>query len=507
MIKNIRTFLDLIFDKLMVLAGVLLVMIPTSPINSPYAERDSGVFLYTGWRILNGELPYVDVWDQKPPVIYYINALGLAIGNNSRWGVWVIQFISLLLAAFLAYKLIETLFGYFPAMMSTYLWLISLVFLVHQGNYTTEYTLPMQFATLLIFLSTRNHNNKFLRYFFIGVLGGIAFLTKQTAIGLWITIVIILIYTGFKTKSLRKNFQYIVYLFCGVSLVIFICCFYFYLKGALKPLWEYAFFYNYFYVTGKVSGLVERLQNFFTFAHITITEIFAFSALGIFLFIAYTNKRKFNQTTKAFLLFTIVNLIIELILINVPGRTFSHYFMTVLPAMTILSAVLFYVIDSWVKTMNYTNYQRNGLILFAVFLLGLGNLSKYWKNVLALQDRTLEPAIVYTLQNSTENDYIFVWGDMEPMVNFHSQRKSPSRFAFIYPLYIERWVTEEIIVGFLDDLIENKPVIIFDTQRIDYPVFQFSMSSDQINNKLNLIRSNYELVGEVNQWNVYKLVQ
>lgn len=505
--KNTRAFLESIIDKLFVIAGVLFVLIPTSPINSPYADRDSGVFLYIGWRILNGELPYVNVWDQKPPLIHYINALGLAIGNNSRWGVWVIQLISLLLAAFLAYKLIFQLFGRFPALLSTYLWLIALVFLVHQGNYTTEYTLPMQFGALLLFLSTLKQKNNTLRYIIIGVLGGLAFLTKQTAIGVWIAIILYLVYTGIKTKTIETCLKDIFYIICGAFLVLSICIVYFLINGAIKPLWDYAFFYNFYYVSGRVSGPLERLQNFFTFTHISITEIFTFAALGMFLLIINFNKQMFNEYRKAFLVVILINLILELIFINMPGIAYSHYFMTLLPAMAILSAVTFYFINSQIEWKDFSKFQRYGIIIFLILLLGLANLSKYWKNVLTLNNRTFEPAINYTLQNTTENDHILVWGEMEPMVNFHSQRRSPSKFAFIFPLYIEQWVTEEIILGFLDELIENEPKLIFDTQRVDYPIFHFSMQSEQINEKLELIRSNYQLIGELNSWNVYKLVQ
>jgi len=29
-----------------------------------------------------------DVWDHKPPLIYFVDALGLSLTPNSLWGVW-----------------------------------------------------------------------------------------------------------------------------------------------------------------------------------------------------------------------------------------------------------------------------------------------------------------------------------------------------------------------------------------------------------------------------------
>src|SRR5688500_9936288 len=36
---------------------------------------DQGLYAYVGERILQGELPYVDAWDQKPPAIHYTYAV------------------------------------------------------------------------------------------------------------------------------------------------------------------------------------------------------------------------------------------------------------------------------------------------------------------------------------------------------------------------------------------------------------------------------------------------
>jgi hypothetical protein len=105
--KFIQTLIEKTWEKLLVLFGALFVLLPVSPLNMPFTFRDSGVFLYLGWRILNGELPYRDIWDHKPPVIFYLNALGLAISGNSRWGVWAVELAFLFAVAFIGYLLIK----------------------------------------------------------------------------------------------------------------------------------------------------------------------------------------------------------------------------------------------------------------------------------------------------------------------------------------------------------------------------------------------------------------
>jgi len=50
--------------------------------------RDSGVFLYHGARILAGEVPYRDLWDHKPPGIYYLDAWGSCLAGWAAYGSW-----------------------------------------------------------------------------------------------------------------------------------------------------------------------------------------------------------------------------------------------------------------------------------------------------------------------------------------------------------------------------------------------------------------------------------
>lgn len=40
---------------------------------------DSSIFLYVGQRLLAGDQLYTEVWDHKPPLIFWINKAGLFV--------------------------------------------------------------------------------------------------------------------------------------------------------------------------------------------------------------------------------------------------------------------------------------------------------------------------------------------------------------------------------------------------------------------------------------------
>jgi hypothetical protein len=61
----------------------LLVLVRAPSIAQP-AGGDQGLYAYVGQRILQGEVPYRDAWDQKPPGVHYTYALMWAVWSDDR---------------------------------------------------------------------------------------------------------------------------------------------------------------------------------------------------------------------------------------------------------------------------------------------------------------------------------------------------------------------------------------------------------------------------------------
>src|SRR5215216_4680929 len=167
--------------------GTIIALFPNNPHNMTLPSRDSGVFLYVGWRFLNGDIPYRDVWDHKPPLIYFVDALGIALTPDSLWGVWVLRFLFIFFTLFFIYKLLDREFGIFAALAGTVTLTSGLLTILEKGNVTEEYTLVFQALCFWLFVSAWRRDFPLGSSFWIGVLGGLAFNFKQTTIGLWVT--------------------------------------------------------------------------------------------------------------------------------------------------------------------------------------------------------------------------------------------------------------------------------------------------------------------------------
>ncbi len=499
--KNLFTWVS---ESFVVLLGSLFVLLPISPANAAYSYRDSGVFLYMGWRILHGEVPYIHVWDHKPPVIYYLNALGLGLANNSVWGVWVIQLLFLFTATFIGYKLLKGLFGLYPAIVSTFTWLLALVFIIQGGNLTTAYTLPLQFGALFLFFLSLQKTNRLGYFLAIGIFGGLAFFTKQTVISIWLAIILITLFQGIKHKTIRRSLFQVMMIIAGYLLMAVIFFGYFYYRGALGEFWDAAFLYNFAYSIRKVSGLNARLLSIFNLSSITKTGIFHLSAVGVVIFLFLFPKKVLDARIKTVLSAAVIALPLEILLINAPGTTFPHYFMSIFPILALFTGLLFYVVMNAIEPLKKQGLQIIGLTLLTIGLLFSGSFIDYRNNNRSLQGRINEPAIQYILERTAPDDMILVWG-AETMVNFYARRVSPTRFVYQYPLYRIEYTTEEMVTEFLDDIIANQPKLIFNSWGKHAPIFVFPVENEAINQKLDYIKSIYVVVDGVNSWQVFQL--
>lgn len=96
------TFIRRAVDGLVLLLCCVLFFSAFSvlrPLSETYPGVDSSVFQYVGRAMLEGQVPYRDLFDHKGPLLYLINALGWLVHGES--GVWLIEIVSLWCSALL----------------------------------------------------------------------------------------------------------------------------------------------------------------------------------------------------------------------------------------------------------------------------------------------------------------------------------------------------------------------------------------------------------------------
>ena len=491
--------------------GSLIALFPSHPGNMTLPSRDSGVFLYMGWRLLNGEIPYRDVWDHKPPLIYFVDALGLSLTPDSLWGIWILQVIFIFFTLLLLYRLLDREFGIYAALAGAVILTSGLLTILEKGNVTEGYALVFQALCFWLFIHAWKKDFPIQASLWIGLIGGLAFNLKQTTIGIWVTYGLFLL--ALRLIQRRSPLKDVLSLLAGWLIPSLVFVIYFASQNALFDFWEQAYLYNFVYI-GKHEGIRRLIPVFIKgFAYLRNGWVLYFAIIGWLAGLAYLwFKRRSLREIHLLILIALVNLPVEVLLITISGRSILHYYLTPLPVIAILSGVLVYTAPFLVgKTIpgSFKGIQKSlpGMVLLLVLLGQYGQIQYYPEYVRVLRDNDYAPVIDYVSKNTNEDDKVLLIG-AESVVNFLTRREAPTRYVYQYPLALlgRRPMFEE----YFNQILGDQPALIIDTRgrtRIDEKLYTPLQKRSQIvRDGVQYLGANYQQVAQFGDWFVYRFI-
>ena len=501
---------EIVVPVLVSFLGSLIALFPSHPHNMTLPSRDSGVFLYIGWRLLNGDIPYQDVWDHKPPLIYFVDALGLTLTPDSLWGIWILRFIFIFITLFLIYRLLDQEFGIYAALAGAVVLTSGLLTILEKGNVTEEYALVFQVLCLSLFVAAWKQDFPMRSSFWIGLIGGLAFNFKQTTIGIWMTYGLFLLAIRLiQRKSPLKDLSS---LLAGWFIPSLIFVIYFASQNALFDFWEQAYLYNFVYI-GKHEGIRRLIPVFIKgFAYLRSGWVLYITILGWLAGLLYLwINRNVIREIHLLIPIALVNLPIEVFLITISGRSILHYYLTPLPVMAILAGVLVYTVPFLVGKLIPTSSQSvqrwvPGFVLILVLLGQYGQVQYYPEYVRVLSDNDYALVIDYVAKNTNEDDKVLLIG-AESVVNFLARREAPTRYVYQYPLALlgRRPMFEE----YFNQILGDQPALIIDTRgrsRLDEKLYTPLQKRSQIvRDGVQYLGANYQQVAQFGDWFVYRL--
>ncbi len=520
--EKTRKYPQAIIQNILLVSLVLLlalnILIQSNP-GKKTPARDSGFYTYIGDQILQGKLPYRDAWESKPPAIFYINAFGLWLGHGSRWGIWAVEMAFLMAAVYFSIQVMENLWGMWPAILGTLVWLLGLNNSMMGGNLTEEYPLPFHFTSFVLFLKLLENPKKRLLNFLLGLVFAIAFLFRPNNAATEAAVIFVILCPQIFQRKPRNFFFQLLWIALGMALPIAVTALYFWSQGLLRDLWEASILYNLTY-----SGTQLTTSSALT-AGFHLLGIAARIALAGYLLLVLHIKER--TRTKWFYLLLGLGWPVVIFLSDPAQRNYDHYFMNWLPFIGLLAGFAFQHLQNWfIPKLKGWKHQRAsglvlGLILGIVFFIINGNLYDLRKAANHLTGKSQgvdirSPISIYVNEHTHSGEYVLFWGAY-PGENFMSNRPTPSAVLF-YPLYVKSEISTRLDDRFLNDLETNRPVLIVDmgdleTLSLDPVERQKRIAEnvgwpylpDNLGQVFAFIDQNYVSAGKVKGLNVYRL--
>ena len=457
--ENARTY----GAALLIIIVVLLNMINVMPTVSSQG-RDSGIFAYTGQIIADdGGLPYRDAWDNKPPGVYYINALAFKLFGVNLWALFTIETAFTLAASFLFWWLLRSIFQHEWVALAGVLMFVLFVrhgALVRDSNRTEVYAILPQVMCLAL-------GYQFLRRpsirwgLALGLAASLAFLIRQTTVGVALAFIPAILITHHPTLTDPRRWRWLASMIAGGLAGLGITALYFLAQGALDDLIQATFVMPSQFHEWVGRAEPHRLPFFITVLTANYFWQIFLPMLPFFMHVGWGIHRRWDNYDRTLMTWAIAMFVVDLFTIDLTGRSYEHYYVTLMPSLVL---VLTFSLHRLVTHPYPPHVVRASVgYLFFMMVLVVGSFIREYVDQRGTPFGPVQDDVVavYLQENTDPDDTVLVWG-ASSAINFQSRRDSPTEHHYAYALLVPGMTTEADIQNFMDELNHAQPAIIVD---------------------------------------------
>lgn len=457
------------------MAEWLLAALCLSPLLLLPLARDQGHFAYAGQVVLDGGLPYRDVFDQKGPATHYTFALAMALFGQTAWGVRCFFFLVALLTTRFAATLGARLAGIQARLACALAVALALV----QGDEGTAWhsgqvedlLLALQLAAVCLFGNEAAAGSRW-RSALAGGLLGLACTYKPTAV---LPSIALLIIAGAclprAEHTARLSYRsWLVYSLGGFMLPPLMALGYLATRGAFDDFWMVVVDFNSAYAELK-NGLAKGLGMLVT-RWGRLTVLASGGALAVRIRSARTTDRLLWGLTAA-----------NLSMIVWQGKFWPYHWTPLIGCLAVFAGISAAHVAADLRSRlghcSPAAVPAMVALLLAAVPVDLKYLSGMWRGTaqVAVGRQSLDKfrarfecgavdadvhrqAAEYIRTHTSPDETVLVWG-YETVVNFLAGRRAPTRFAVDRILCLDGFKRQaEWRAEFLDSLAESPPAYI-----------------------------------------------
>jgi 4-amino-4-deoxy-L-arabinose transferase-like glycosyltransferase len=417
-------------------------------------EMDEGAYGYMGWGMLNGLVPYKDMYDQKPPGIFVLNSLVFLLFEPTALNVQIFASIYSLGSVLAVFLVTKKLAGGEEGCLAALLYAIfSCGPHIQGGGVNSEVFMVLPYTLAAYFFLKLLETGRRKNYLYFGFWTSLACTIKQVALVnfLWLaSYLVVRMWQRRQWDSVSRVLAdgFLVVVGAVIPWVPFVL--YFYGKDALDHFYFWQVSFNFQYMAEGPRGMAY-LSLFI------VRVIRPLSENGILLLAALASivcrwpiiRRKtetYQQESEswqqtAWILMAVWP-IFSFIGVALGRRFFPHYFIQLVPSLAVLGGVGLMDLIRKIRSRGLDFFRRPvgagiGVIFALAFLSFVMADARYYFRYNGMQISLRQyntPLFSVTryigkyLKDRTEpSDLIYVWR-VNPEINFYALRKSPSPY-------------------------------------------------------------------------------
>jgi 4-amino-4-deoxy-L-arabinose transferase-like glycosyltransferase len=417
-------------------------------------EMDEGAYGYMGWGMLNGLVPYKDMYDQKPPGIFVLNSLVFLLFEPTALNVKIFASIYSLGSVLAVFVVTRKLAGREEGCLAALLYAIfSCGPHIQGGGVNSEVFMVLPYTLAAYFLLKLVESGSRKNYLYFGFWASLACTIKQVALVNFFWLASYLVVRIWQRRQwdtvsrvLADGFLVVI----GAIIPWLPFLLYFYWKDALVNFYFWQVRFNLHYIATGHQGMGYFYVFLAQMKSVLSANGFLWLAALVGIGCRWPIIRRKVETSRletesrqqtAWILMALWP-IFSFIGVALGGRFFPHYFIQLVPSLAVLGGVGLMDLIRKVRGRGIVFFRRPAgfgivVILALAFLSFVKADAPYYLKYNGMQISLRQyntPLFSVTryigkyLRERTEpSDLIYVWG-VSPEINFYALRKSPNPY-------------------------------------------------------------------------------
>ena len=239
-----KKHLAILFLFTLIVAFFCSKMSPFYPIQE---WSDVNLYFNIGKAIMNGQVLYVDVFDHKGPLIFFIYGIGSLISRTSFLGVFFLQCLTWYLIALFCYRIALLQFKSLLSLIISCIFICIFTSHTSQGGSAEEFVTCCMMISLFLFIrffnkASTDHLKQKKDFFVHGLLFGIVLLIKFNLCVFWLFPCLAIFIICIQQQNIKYSICLILSFILGVLLIILPISLYFiYHNGVSEAMDAYIY--------------------------------------------------------------------------------------------------------------------------------------------------------------------------------------------------------------------------------------------------------------------------